>query len=210
MATGKAEVWGHRSFLAQIAVPRPITRFGLIVVAGLLGQAAWSYLTLPLLAYVSGVAASFCILSAGAIWGMRDKADMAQDGDHLNAQEFKRARDLSREVRLRSTWRAAFVAICALAAASPAISQQFTEAVWQWMMIAAGVGVGEAAYGFMLANEWEEQLRAKRDNELLRAKELAERLSLIDRLESAKRESPVNDAGWTEASNSMFSQYKPH
>jgi len=210
MATGKAEIRGHRSLLERLVVPRPITRMGLVIGAGLIGQLAWVFLPLPLMAYVSGVAASFCLLSAGAIWAMRDKADMAQDGDHLTAKQFKDARAVSTHLRHRATWRAALVAICALAAASPAISQQFADAIWQWMMIGAGVGVGEAAYGFMLANEWEEQLRTKRDDDQLKAKQLDERTSLIERLESSKRNSAAGLSPWSQTTEVLTGPLKPH
>lgn len=209
MATGKAEIRGHRSLLERLVVPRPITRMGLVIGAGLVGQLAWVFLPLPLMAYVSGISASFCLLSAGAIWAMRDKADMAQDGDHLSAKQFQAARTISKQLRHRATWRAALVATCALAAASPAISQQFAEAIWQWMMIGAGVGVGEAAYGFMLANEWEEQLRAKRDDDQLTAKKLEERATLIERLESS-RLTAKNGNGWSQVPEIQVGPIKPH
>lgn len=209
MATGTAEIRGHRSLLERLVVPRPITRMGLVIGAGLVGQLAWVFLPLPLMAYVSGVTASFCLLSAGAIWAMRDKADMAQDGDHLNAKQFKAARTVSKHLRHRATWRAAWVAICALAAASPAISQQFAEGIWQFMMIGAGIGVGEAAYGFMLANEWEEQLRTKRDDDQLTAKQIEERTALIERLEASGRPEK-NGNGWSHVSEIQVGPTKPH
>lgn len=208
MVTGKAEIWGHRSVLERLAVPRPVTRISLVLAGGVLGQIAWSFLTLPLMAYLSGVAASFCLLCLGAVWGMREKAEMVQGGDHLSAKEFKSARGISNEMRRRSTWRAALVAVCALVAAGPVISHQFTEAVWQWMMISAGVGVGEAAYAFLLANAWEEQLRAKRDQDQLAAKELAERQTLIDRLESSSHRMGGPNLGSVPGARGH--QYRPH
>ncbi len=210
MAAGKAEIRGHRSRLAALVVPRPITRLALVLFSGVLGQLAWEFLPVPLLAYVSGVAASFCLLSAGAIWAMRDKADMIQDGDHLGAKAFQQAQRVAVTLRRRSTWRAALVAGCALAAASPAVSQQFASAIWQWMAIVGGVGVGEAAYSFLLANAWEEGLRAKRDEAVYRAKEQAERASLIERLQISSVQNTVGVSDWSQSAETLDVTPKPH
>jgi len=193
-----------------LVVPRPATRIALIVGFGALGQFAWGVLTLPLMAYVAGVAASFCLLCAGAIWAMRDKADMVSSGEHLSAQAFKQARRVSKSLRHRSTWRASWVAACALIAASPAISQQFAGAIWQWMIIGTGLGIGEAVYGFLLANAWEEQLRDRRDEAQLKVKELAERMQLISRLELPSNIPPVEKRGLIQMTGSSGLHYKPH
>lgn len=199
MAAGQAEIRGCRSFLEQLATPRPITRIGLAVAGFACAHLAWIFLPPQLIAYLSGVAASFCLLCAGAIWSMRDKADMVLEGDHLRAIEFKNARNSARLLRRRSTWRAALIAGCALAAASPAVAHQLAGAMWHWMTLVGGVGVGEAAYGFLLANAWEDELRNHRDGLLQRAKESDERKALIERLkESLPVHSSALQAGWTE------------
>lgn len=203
MVAGKAEIRGHRSLLEQLAIPRPITRIGLAFAGTGCAQLAWVFLTAPLIAYLSGVAASFCLLCAGAIWSMRDKADMVLEGDHLRAREFKMARQSAGVLRRRSTWRAALVAICALAAASPAVAQQLAGAMWHWMVLVGGIGVGEAAYGFLLANAWEDALRSHRDSMLQQAKENDERTALIARLEAGSHTSAESSAGWKEPSGTL-------
>lgn len=59
-----------------------------------------------------------------------------------------------------------------------------TGAMWQWMALAMGVGVGVSAYSFLIANAWEEQLRAVRDRQTEEAKRRQERDVLIARIES--------------------------
>lgn len=208
MATGKVEVRGRRSIIEMLTVPRPITRLLLLVMLGIAGEVAWKILTVPLLAYVSGVMASFCLLCAGAVWAMRDKADVLRDGDHLTAREFKQSSLAAKRLRQRSTWRAAYVAFSALLAVSPAVSQQFSSAVWEWMMIAAGIGVAEAAYSFLLVNAWEEQLMAVRDESLLKAKQADAQNALINRLSGPSQSSTVSDSSWIQVVPVANHQYR--
>lgn len=202
MAAGKAEVRGSRSVLTFISTPRPILRIVLVTILAITGEIVWRLLPVPLLAYLGGVSASFCLLCAGAIWGMRDKADMLKDAEHLTVAELKGACAVSRDVRRRSTWRAAYAAFASLIAAGPAISQQFSSAVWEWMMIGGGIAVAEAAYSFLLANAWEEQLREKHDAMKVRVRELAARQALLDRLDmpgpqvATSPHAPLVDTDW--------------
>lgn len=175
----------------------------LVIILAVAGEIVWRLLPVPLMAYLSGVSASFCLLCAGAIWGMRDKADMLKDAEHLTVAELKGACAVSKDVRRRSTWRSAYAAFAALVAAGPAISQQFSSAVWEWMMIAGGVAIAEAAYSFLLANAWEEQLREKHDAMKVRVRELTARQALLDRLgvpaaqaAAVPSTAPV-DTGWS-------------
>lgn len=203
MAAGKAEVRGRGSVLTFLSTPRPILRIMLVIILAVAGEIVWRLLPVPLMAYLSGVSASFCLLCAGAIWGMRDKADMLKDAEHLTVAELKGACAVSKDVRRRSTWRSAYAAFAALVAAGPAISQQFSSAVWEWMMIAGGVAIAEAAYSFLLANAWEEQLREKHDAMKVRVRELTARQALLDRLgvpaaqaAAVPSTAPV-DTGWS-------------
>lgn len=202
MAAGKAEVRGRGSVLTFISTPRPILRIALVIILAVVGEVVWRLLPVPLLAYLAGVSASFCLLCAGAIWGMRDKADMLKDAEHLTVAELKRACAVSRDIRRRSTWRSAYAALAGLVAAGPAISQQFSSVVWEWMVIAGGIAVAEAVYAFLLANAWEEQLRERYDAMRVRNRELGARQALLNRLDVPSTQIPVSspatttDTGW--------------
>lgn len=210
MAVGKAEIRGHHSLIDWLLIPRPVTRLGLACLGVGVAHVFWIWLNSPLLAYVSGTAASFCLLCAGAVWSMRDKTDDALSGEHLGADAFRRERIAAAAMRKRCTWRAALVAVCALAAASPAISHQLAGTVWHWMVLACGAGVGEAAYSFLLVGAWEDQLRARRDRQIEAAKEAEARAALFERLTSAQRSPSTSSPGWTTPSGTLTSVTKPH
>lgn len=202
MAPGKAEIRGRRSYFTELITPRPITRLALAGIGLAAAQALWIVLPLKLLSAVSGVAASFALLCAGGVWAMRDKADTALLGDHLNADDYGKAHRTATELRARSTWRAAFVGMCALVAALPVISIELADAAWHWMVLICGVGVSEAAYSFLVANAWEEQLRLKRADDVERTKRLNETKALSEQLsKSTPKRAPLDDSGWKTTSN---------
>jgi hypothetical protein len=146
--------------IGQLIIPRPITRLALAVVGVGLAQLLWVFLPAKLLAYASGVAAPYCLLIAGAVWSMRDKADSAFDGEMLTSAAYKQARNAASAMRRRSMARATYTAVAALMAGSAAISAQVAGPIWHWMVIGAGLAVAEASYSYLLAYQWEEQLRA--------------------------------------------------
>ena len=154
-----------------LLIPRPITRILLLSIGIAAGQLLWLFLPVKLIAYVSGLAAPFCLLAASAVWGMREKVDVAFDGDHLSAADFRKARAASNSVRRKAMFRAAWVVCAALLAGSPLVSSQIAGAIWHWMVIAGGVGVAEACYSYLVANHLEEQIRSLRDKKVLAAKE---------------------------------------
>lgn len=146
--------------IGQLIIPRPITRLTLAVLGVGLAELMWVLLPAKLLAYASGVAAPYCLLIAGAVWSMRDKADSAFDGEMLTSEAYKRARNAASSIRRRSMARATYTAVAALMAGSAAISAQVAGPIWHWMVIGAGLAVAEASYSYLLAYHWEEQLRA--------------------------------------------------
>jgi hypothetical protein len=197
MAAGAGEIRGSRRVVDRLLVPRPLTRAALLLFGLALAQTAWVYLSRDLLAYVSGVAAPFCLLCAGAVWGMRDKLDAAIDGGNMDAEEYRRTVHRASGERRRFMRTAAWVAVCACAAAGPAISVQLTQTMWHWMVLAAGVGVGESAFSYLLANRWDEELRAFRARRLIAAKEADERRALEARIEATLPAStPEASGGW--------------
>lgn len=204
MAAGEAEIRGHRSVFDVLIVPRPITRIGLLLVGAASSQLLWLWLSGPLLAYVSGLAGSFCLLCLGAVWTMRARADLALSGELLDADDFKKARRVARKMRERTFRRAAVVAVCAVAAASPAVAQQLTGTVWHWMVLISGVAVGESAYSCLLANAWEESLREHRDSQIEALKRREDGAALVRRAESSSVLVPTDELGnWSRSAGSL-------
>lgn len=154
-----------------------------------------------LIVYTSGIAAPYCLLIAGAVWSMRDKADMTFDGDYLSAEQYKSAQKAADEVRFKSMHLAAEVAVMALVTASSAISAQITETIWQWMVIAGGVGVAEASYSYLLGYQWEEQLRAIRVRRILSEKKKAELQDLANRIRLSIDAPSEDIPGWPKECN---------
>lgn len=202
MARGKAEIWGRRSYVEELIAPRPITRLALAGTSAAIGYAFWAKFDIQIISAASAVSASFCLLCASAVWAMRDKPDSVLLGDHLNAVEFRNTFLASSSIRTRSTWRAAFVGLCALAAGGPAIAAQLAGAVWQWMILACSLGVSEAAYSFLLVNAWDEQLRVKRAADIEKAKRKKESDAEISRL-SAQSPSHAASSQWAVSSQPL-------
>jgi len=137
------------------------------------------------------------LLVAGAVWALRDRLDEALDGEHLTSDEFeRRVKNAARE-RRRFMLRATRVALCALAAGSAAVSQQLTNDIYHWMVILGGVAVGDTVYSYMLANSWDEQIRALRSRKILETKQQTEREELIARIGSSKPPLDVESESWT-------------
>lgn len=195
MVVGQGQVRGHRPLLELLLLPRPITRFALWGLGALAGGAAWLWMPPKLIAYFSGVLGPFCLLCAGAVWSMRDKLDAVIDGEHMDVESYRRTVQSSIAERRRFMTRAAWTAACAMLAVSAAISWQVVGALWQWMPIAGAIAVGESAYSYMLANSWEEALRAFRVRKILDAKREDERERLIQQI-SASAAPRTGSEGW--------------
>ena len=185
MAGATGEIRGSWGLIDQLLVPRPITH--VVLVGGGLACAAvaWHFLDVKLLAYLGGVLAPFCLLCAGAVWGMRDKLDEALTGENMDAETFRRSVAKATRERQRFMKRSALVAVASLLAGSPAVAHQTAGAVWHWMVLGAGAAVGEATYSYLLANQWGEEIRAFRAKRLLASKVNDERGRLEERLRAA-------------------------
>ena len=190
--------------------PRKATHLVLLLACVLAAQLAWVTLPMALLSYLSGLASPFCMLCAGAVWAMRDKADVALGGEHLPSADFLRVRQVASAVGMRAQRRSTLVALCGLAAASPAISTQLTGAVWQWMVIVGGLGVGEAAYSYLVSMAWEAELRAHRDSQTAAAKALQERVDLISRVQRGMSAGDAPMSGWSTPPSAELSSSKSH
>lgn len=183
MAARQGEIRGTRGVIEPLLVPRPATRIALLVLLVGTAELSWRLLDYKLLAYISGVLGPFCLVCATSIWSMREKVDLVLEGEHMDSKSFQSARVQARQLRARSMRRAAWVVLGAFCAVSPAISANTTGFIWHWMVIAGGVGFAESLYGYLIANSWEEQLRAQRDKLTLQQKLRGEREALIERIE---------------------------
>lgn len=205
MAPTEGEVRGHRRLSDQLLVPRPVTQVILLVMGLAMGELAWRFLSAELLAYVGGTLAPFCLLCAGSVWSMRDKLDAAFDGEHMDAETFARATAHASKERQRFMWRAARVAMCALIAAGPAIAHQLANGVWHWMSLAAGAAVADASFSYLLANRWEEEVRAFKAKRIVKAKHAEERALLEARLSQSSSRAPGAGGAWKHGDGGAWS-----
>ncbi|MCR5865212.1 hypothetical protein [Aquincola sp. J276] len=132
---------------------------------------------------------------------MRDKTDGILEADYLDAKQYAQRSAAASRLRRRFLWRAAVLVLGALVCISPAVTYQMlpTKVVWEWMVIAGGVAVGEAAYTFLLANQWDEQLRATRQRDVMVAKAREEKLAAIAALSSVTVSRDDSFPGWGSA-----------
>jgi len=79
------------------------------------------------------------------------------------------------------------------------------------MVIAGGIGIAEAAYSFMVANAWDEELRAKRASDIERSKLKQARIDEISKLSvSSDTSGPRDDSGWTSVGQTLDPPRKLH
>jgi len=186
MAAG--EDFGRRGqgLIAFFLTPSPLTR-AMLWTSGLgLSWMAWRFLDASLLAYLSGLALPLCMVLASAVWALRDKADGTLDGEHLDAPTYQRARRAAAQVRARSVRYAALAAFCGILAAGPSISLQLSKVVWEWSVYAAGLGVGEAVFCYLLAAGWDEQLRTWKERDAFRRRQQEAQDALLARASQSR------------------------
>lgn len=168
--------------ISWLAVPRVITLPILVCLGVALAQLVWCYVdSVKIHAWLSGLAAPFCIMCATTVWGMREKLDELIDTDLLDGNAFERYVELTNSHRNKSTFWASLSALMGLIASGPALSNQFIGPVWQWMVLPAGGAVFVAIYAYLLANYWELQMRAFKNDQkrAIRKQTLAQEASAI-------------------------------
>lgn len=206
MAATEGGIGRREGFVDALLTPRRVTHFILIALGVAMSELAWVYLTLDLSVYVSGIAAPFCMLCATAIWSMRDKVESAMDPEYMDAGEFRETRATHRKIRARSMKHAAITVVCALAAAGPAISHQLLGYIYHWMLLMAGAGTAQAAFGYLLANSWETQLMEYRERLVQRAKDREAKSSLENAIRRSEP-TPGGFPGWTDVADELK---RPH
>lgn len=180
--------------IGWLAVPRVIT-LPLLMAGGMaFGQLLWFFVDSPkIFAWLAGVASPFCVMCATAVWGMRDRMDSALDIDQMSSWQFQQYVDLVNRHRARSTGWAAATALMSLLASTPAISNQLVGPVWQWTVIGCAGAVAFSVYAYLLANYWEQQIRAYQNHEKIERKKRQESDELVKELCTPFRSTEV---GW--------------
>jgi hypothetical protein len=208
LAAGKIENGRRPSFLTKLLTPRWVSIVGLIAVGAALGDLAWRLLPFAMYVYAATLATPMCMAVAVAAWAMRDKVDTTFDPDYLASGEYARSRHVVRDLRVRSMVLAIAATGCACLAGSPVLAAQQLHAVWEWMAIASGIGVGLAGVCFQVAFYWEEQLRAHRETLIASVKDRDERAELALRVERSKLGSEAWGPGWGEPDGEELT--RPH
>jgi hypothetical protein len=178
-----------------LGVPRVITLPVLVLFSGGCGELLWHFVTsAKVLSWVAGMATPFCMMCATVVWAMRDRLSDAFDTDQMSSKEYQKLAEMVSEHRTRSSYWAAFAGLMALVSSIPTVSNQLIGPVWHWMVIGTSVSVAGAIYAYLLANHWEQQIRAQRTKQKLESKRAIERNELLLGLASSN---PVGDGmGW--------------
>lgn len=182
MAAGKADNWRSQSFLEALAVPRPATRILLWLVFLGIGQAAWYWLNLKLLAFASGQAVAICTMCLAAVWGFREKTVDILGSNELSSEEMEMVRRAAKALGSQSIRRALWVGFCLLLTGSAAVSSQLAGFIMQWMVLLGGFGLAEAIYAFWLTSHLSQQLKDWRDKKKIQNRESAEKQTQLDRI----------------------------
>lgn len=168
-----------------LMIPRPISRGFLILICLGIGQAAWSFLDVKLLAFVSGQAVAVCTMCLAAVWSFREKAtdvlgdiDLGSD-DMVNAQKYAKA--LGAGTIRRSVW----VGFCALLAGGPAAASQLAGYVMQWMVLLSTAAVAEALYALWITSHLGAQVQDWRDEKKVEIREADERRTQLERVQNS-------------------------
>jgi len=183
--------------IGWLAVPRVVTFPLLIVIGTGLGELAWRLIdSVKILAWMSGMVSPFCMMCATAVWVMRDRIDDIVDTEQMSSSEYQQFEHLVLVHHTRSTYWAASTAMMALVASAPAVSSQLTGAIWQWMVLGCGAAAGGAIYAYLLARQWETQIRAYRSQKKLSTKQQRERQKLLGKI--AAGTDSLSGTGWIE------------
>lgn len=170
-----------------LGVPRVITLPVLVLLAGGCGELLWRFVdNVKVLSWVSGMATPFCMMCATVVWAMRDRLTDAFDTDQMSSKEYQNLVEMVNRHRARSSFWAAFAGLMALVSSVPAVSNQLIGPVWHWMVIGTSVSVAGAIYAYLLANFWEQQIRAQRTKQKLESKRAIERNELLRGLASSQ------------------------
>ena len=185
MVAGKAEVGNSKSLMGALAIPRPLSRIFLSLAFLMIGQAAWLWLDVKLLAFVSGQAVAVCTLCLAAVWSFREKAADVLCDDDLSSEELRMAQKAANQLGKKSLKRAIWIGICVLLAGAPAASSQLSGFIMQWMVILSALGVAESLYALWLTSHLSERIQEWRDMKKVEIREATEKRMQLERLENS-------------------------
>ena len=169
--------------IAWLAVPRVVTFIFVVALGVGLGELASRFINKDeIFAWLSGMAAPFCMICATAVWSMRDRVDDLIDTEALTSGEYSSFAILVAKHRARATFWAAVAAVMALTASGPAVASQLLGTVPHWMVLGCGGAVGGAISCYLLANHWESQIRDYKTRQRLLSKRQREKLALMSEI----------------------------
>lgn len=168
--------------MTTLVRPTRLVHTVILALGGLAGLAVWQFASFGLTTYLSGALTPFCMLCAGAVWALRDKAEDRLIPATGDSADFERVFRVVNDLRQQFAPLAARTALLALVAAGPAMSAQLTRTIWEWSVYAAAVAAAEASFAYLLASTWDEQLRSERARRIVEALREAERIQLLQRL----------------------------
>lgn len=196
MAAGEGQFGGRQSFLTKLLTPRWISIVALVAGGAAVGDLAYRFLPWTVYVYACTLATPMCMAVAVAAWAMRDKANETFDPDYLAAAEYKRSRLVVRDLRVRSMVLAIVATISAGLAGGPALAAQQLNAIWEWMAIASGIGLGASGVCFQVAFYWEEQLRGHHESLVAKSKDREELTQMTERLQRSNPGRASWGPGW--------------
>lgn len=185
MVAGKIEIRDSQNVMNALAIPRPLSRIFLSLVLLMIGQVAWLWLDMKLLAFASGQAVAVCMLCLAAVWSLRGKAvDVLSDND-LSSEELRMVQKAARQLGKKSVKRSIWVGICALLAGAPAASVQLSGFIMQWMVLFSALGIAESLYALWLTSHLSEQIQEWRDMKKVEIREATEKQTQLERLQNS-------------------------
>lgn len=188
-----------------LLTPTPLLRLLLLAAGAALGGGAWwafsaGHIDAGVVAYLSGQAVPLCMVAAAAVWALRDKAEDRLTPDAGDSDAAERARRVIASLQGRFAPRAVWAALLGVAAGAPAVAHQLAGQVWAPALVLAGAAVGEAAYSYLLAIDWDQQLREAQAQRRRLAARTAEVEAAMRRLaESLPPSPPANSPNWQPA-----------
>lgn len=187
-----------RRVIARLVVPLPITLPALVAFGAGIGQLLWMHIdSIKMLAWVSGLATPFCMMCATAVWAMRGRLEDTLDTDLMSSFEYKNFVGLNNTHRNKCTFWATFAAVMALVSSFPAVASQLIGSIWHWMVLASCIAVFTSVHAYLLANHWENQIRAYVNKQKLDLKAKAEKQTLLASAAAPSLPLPI-DTGWTD------------
>jgi hypothetical protein len=192
-----------------IGFPRVLSMAGLVAITLGLAQCGWVYVdSVALLAWASGLASSFGSMAATLVWAMRDKSSqLTALHESSDSSTYARAIGLERIFKKRSFELTCTVLVAILFMSLPMLSNQLLGgAIWHYMVLLFGLGIGWCVCAIWIAHSWDEQMQAYKSKRILEIKQQQEQNALIERIEKSGYPSSSTGLGWSMSGDTL----EPH